>query len=232
MAGILFLVAWGLLDFKEIRHILTSSKRETAIMAVTFFSALFLELEVAIFAGILLSLVLYLERVSHPRIISPVPDPATDSRAFSDRSHLPRCPQLRLLRIDGSLFFGSVNYVEDVFDRLRDAYPEQKHLAIIAQGINFADVAGGSTLVKEARRRQKDGGAMYLINVKKGLWESLDKCGCLDAIGPERVFSSKHAALHAIYQKLDKDRCRSCDARIFQECRAEFGPPGAVDAKT
>ena len=63
MAGILFLVAWGLIDFKEIKHILVASKRETAVLAVTFFSALFLELEFAIFAGVLLSLILYLERV-------------------------------------------------------------------------------------------------------------------------------------------------------------------------
>ena len=230
MAGLLFLVAWGLLDFNEIRHILKSSRRETAIMGVTFFSALFLELEVAIFAGILLSLVLYLERVSHPRVISPVPDPNTDKRAFSDREHLPRCPQLRLLRIDGSLFFGSVNYVEDVFDRLHDAYPDQKHLAIIAQGINFADVAGGTTLVKEAQRRRKEGGALYLIHVKKGLWESLEKCGCLDAIGADRVFSSKTAAIHAIYQKLDKQRCQTCEQRIFEECQSEFGPIHIVKA--
>jgi SulP family sulfate permease len=231
MAGILFLVAWGLLDFKEIRHILTSSRRETAILAVTFLSALFLELEVAIFAGILLSLVLYLERVSHPRVISPVPDPAADKRALSDRPHLMRCPQLRLLRIDGSLFFGSVNYIEDVFDRLHDAFPDQKHLAIIAEGINFADIAGGSILVKEAQRRKKEGGALYLIHVKKGLWEALDKDGSLDAIGPEHVFASKKAAIRGIYHQLDKERCRQCESRIFEECREEFGPPEQDDAK-
>ncbi|MEJ2326438.1 MAG: SulP family inorganic anion transporter, partial [Chromatiaceae bacterium] len=53
MAGILFLVAWGLIDFEEIGHILHSSRRETSVFAVTFFSALFLELEFAIMAGIL-----------------------------------------------------------------------------------------------------------------------------------------------------------------------------------
>ncbi len=61
MAGILFLVAWGLIDFHEIGHVLKTSRRETGIMGVTFFGALFLELEFAIFAGVLLSLVLYLD---------------------------------------------------------------------------------------------------------------------------------------------------------------------------
>jgi SulP family sulfate permease len=56
------------------------------------------------------------------------------------------------------------------------------------------------------------------MKVKKGLWESLEKCGCLDAIGPNHVFQSKSAALTAIFQKLDKNVCRHCDKRIFREC--------------
>ncbi|HHJ17948.1 MAG TPA: SulP family inorganic anion transporter [Gammaproteobacteria bacterium] len=220
MAGILFLVAWGLIDFKEIGHILKASRRETAIMGVTLFGALFLELEFSIFAGVLLSLVLYLMRVSRPRIVSRVPDPNKPKRKFSTDSRLPQCPQLHILRIDGSLFFGSINHVQEAFAELEQKHPEQKHLAIVAQGINFADITGGSTLVEEARKRRERGGGLYLINVKKGLWESLESCGCLDEIGPNHVFQSKGAALTGIFQKLDKNICKTCDKRIFRECAA------------
>ena len=218
MAGILFLVAWGLIDFKEIRHILKASRRETGIMAVTFFGALFLELETAIFAGVMLSLVLYLMRVSRPRIISRVPDPRMPNREFNTDPSLPQCPQLHILRIDGSLFFGSISHVQEAFARLEKEHPEQKHLALVCQGINFADVAGGDVLVKEAYKRRARGGDLYLIHVKKGLWESLEKCGCLDEIGPRNVFQSKTAAITAIFQKLDKSVCARCDKRIFREC--------------
>lgn len=220
MAGILFLVAWGLIDFKEIGHILKTSRRETAIMGVTLFGALFLELEFSIFAGVLLSLVLYLMRVSRPRIVSRVPDPNKPKRKFSTDDRLPQCPQLHILRIDGSLFFGSINHVQDTFAEIEQKYPQQNHLAIVAQGINFADIAGGDTLVEEAHKRKARGGAMYLINVKKGLWESLEGCGCLDEIGPNNVFQSKTAALTGIFQKLDKNVCKHCDKRIFRECAA------------
>jgi len=218
MAGILFLVAWGLIDFKEIAHILKASRRETAIMAVTFFGALFLELEFAIFAGVMLSLVMYLMRVSKPRIISRVPDPRMPNREFNTDPGLPQCPQLHILRIDGSLFFGSINHIQEAFAKLEKEHPEQTHLAIVAQGINFADVAGGDVLVKEAKKRRARGGDLYLIHVKKGLWESLEGSGCLDEIGPNNVFQSKTAAITAIFQKLDKSICARCDKRIFREC--------------
>jgi len=218
MAGILFLVAWGLIDFHEILHIIKSSRQEVAIMAVTFFGALFLELEFSIFAGVMLSLVLYLMRVSKPRIITRVPDSRLPGRKFNTDPGLPQCPQLHILRIDGSLFFGSINHVQEVFADLEEQHPEQKFLLIVARGINFADITGGTLLAEEARKRRARGGDLYLLHVKKGLWVSLESSGSLDAIGPNNVFQSKTAAITGIFQKLDKTVCQHCDARIFREC--------------
>jgi SulP family sulfate permease len=219
MAGVLFLVAWGLIDFKEIRHIFHASRRETGVFLVTFLSALFLELEFAIFAGVLLSLVLYLERTSKPRMVTLAPDPRLPKRAFSSEPDVSQCPQLRFLRIDGSLFFGSVAHVEQGFDALRARYPGQTHLAVIADGINFVDLQGGEALAQEAKRRTDAGGGFYLVNVKQGLWEALERCGCMDATGARNVFQSKEAAIRAIYQKLDQTRCATCTQRIFRECK-------------
>ncbi len=227
MAGILFLVAWGLIDFTEIGHIFHASRRETGVFLVTFLSALFLELEFAIFAGVLLSLVLYLDRTSKPRVVIRTPDPNLPNRAFSSSLDLPQCPQLRIIRIDGSVFFGSANHVETVFDQIRAKHPEQKHLAVIAEGINFVDLQGGEALVREAKLRQKSGGGMYMINIKQGLWEALESCGCVDAAGARNIFQSKEAGIHAIYQKLDKNICATCTKRIFLECTVP-NPPTAV----
>jgi len=228
MAGILFMVAWGLIDFKEIRHILASSKRETAVLAVTFFSALFLELEFAIFAGVLLSLVLYLERVSKPNVVSRVPDPRLYKHAFSSDPALPECPQLKIIRVDGSIFFGSVSHLQDKFDRLRSESPQQKHLAIIAEGINFVDLQGGHALADEAERRRRMGGGFYLMKVKGSLWNTLERCGCLDEGEARNIFQSKHAAIHGIYQKLDKKICAGCNKRVFSECHnGEAGHRGS-----
>ncbi|MEZ5454466.1 MAG: SulP family inorganic anion transporter, partial [Thiothrix sp.] len=45
MGGIILLVAYNLIDFHHIKHILESSRSETSILATTFFATLFLELE-------------------------------------------------------------------------------------------------------------------------------------------------------------------------------------------
>jgi len=224
MAGLLFIVAWGLFDFKQIKHILKASKRESAVLLVTFFSALFLELELSIFAGVLLSLIMYLERVSKPTIRRQVPDPYGAKRVFVSEPGLPECPQLRVAQIDGSIFFGNVNRVEDTFDLFRTSRPEQKHLAIVAQAIRFVDLQGAEAFVDEARRRKEMGGGLYIVNAQIPLWEILENMGCLEDIDENHFFQGKTAAIHAIYQKLDKSICATCEHRIFTECMWEFGP--------
>ncbi|MGB5639884.1 MAG: SulP family inorganic anion transporter, partial [Sedimenticolaceae bacterium] len=110
MAGVLLLVAWGLIDGHHIRKILRASHSEAMVMSVTFLSALLLDLEFAILLGVGLSLITYLNRTSRPHLEERAPDPSLPKRRFNDARHLPQCPRLRMVRVDGSLFFGAVNH--------------------------------------------------------------------------------------------------------------------------
>jgi len=139
--------------------------------------------------------------VSEPRIVTRAQDARLHKHPFSSDPDPPQCPQLRILRIDGSLCLGSVKHVQETFDRIRSQSPQQKHLAIDAQGINFVDLKGGEVLVDEAHQRKANGGALYLIDVKQGLWNSQERCGCLDATGARNVFQAKTAAIHGIYKQ-------------------------------
>jgi len=225
MAGLLFLVAYGLIDFVGIKHILKTDRTETAVLLVTFFSAIFLELEFAIFAGVLLSLVLYLQKASKPTILRRTVDPSDPKRSLVTNPELPECPQLRFARVDGPIFFGSVNHVQDTFELFRSKNPEQRHLALLCSGITSVDMQGGQALASEAKERRAMSGGMYLVNVKQGLWDALEKCGCLDEGNVRNVFQTKGAAIRGIYQKLDKRICATCDKRIFWECQKDFGKP-------
>lgn len=235
MAGILFLVAWGLIDFHHIKKILQTSRADSAILITTFVATLTLELEFAILLGVMLSLFLYLMRVSRPQVLPRVPDPRLPKRKFNTDPALPECPQLKIVRIDGSLFFGAVPYVEEQLGKMLEKNPGQRHLAIAAQGINFIDVAGAEFLAQLGERLSARGGGLYLISIKPGAWEILERSDYLDAIGLAHVFATKSAAIHGIFQKLDHEICRHCDKRIFKECadipRAEDNPPIARPAK-
>ena len=235
MAALLFVVAWGLVDLDEMRRIARASRGEALVLALTFTATLAIQLEFAIFVGVLAALLLYLNRTTHPELTVVVPDPTAPLRRFvplADARHLglAECPQLSLLRVDGSLFFGAADHVRDEIEAARKAHPDRRHLLLIGSRINFIDVAGCQLLVHEAKLTREAGATLYLSNLKPAVREVLERGGFLDEFGRDRVFDTKDAAIRQIYGRLDSARCRTCDARIFSECAATLpdGTPRAA----
>ena len=221
MAALLFIVAWGLIDFALIRATLRASRGETLVLVVTFLATLALQLEFAVLIGVLCSLLVYLNRTTHPAIHIVAPDPASVQRRFMPvtAKTLVECPQLALVRVDGSLFFGAIDHVQDALAGVRRASPRQAHLLVIGSGINFVDVAGAELLVREGDAQRKRGGALYLCSLKPGVIAMLERGGFLERLGRENVFATKSAAIEAIYSRLDSAICCTCPARIFIECQ-------------
>ena len=217
MAGILFLVAWGLIDFHHIRGILRTSRAEAVILVATFLATLLLELEYAIYVGVALSLGLYLNRTSRPLVGALAPERHGAERLVSD-PELPECSQLKIIEIHGSLFFGAVDHIQQVLQAIDATHPAQKHVLVVANSINFTDIAGAEMLVQEARRRRRMGGGLYLAGVKKRTLEALRRGGHLAEIGEENVYESLPIAIDQIDRKLDKAVCQHCKTRVFERC--------------
>lgn len=221
VAGVLFLVAWGLIDTKRIRAIFATSRTESAVLAVTFFATLLLDLEFAILMGILASLVLYLNRTSHPTMRSLVPDPRHPQRKMTEiEDGLAECPQLKILRVEGSIYFGAVSHVAQHFDTLRQHNPGQKHLLLMSKSINFVDMAGAELLANEARHRRAAGGRLYFYSLRKPVEELLERGAYIADIGREDIFHGKREAIGGVFTRLDRSICARCRARIFEECRS------------
>ena len=225
MAAILVLVGYGLIDFHEIRKISRMSRSESAVLAVTFVATLTMSLEIAILTGVLVSLVAFLYRTSRPTMRSLVPDQCHPERKMTESSgKLPECPQLKILRIEGSIYFGAIDHVASHFETLRAISPGQKKLLIMAKSINFIDVAGADLLVRETDSRRANGGEVYFYSLRQPTRDMLVRAGQLDEEADKRSFVSKDQAISSIFTGMNRDICSRCTARIFLEC-AGVPPP-------
>ena len=95
-----------------------TSNSETSILLTTFFATLFLELEFAIYLGVILSLMIFLARTSIPDVVSlaPASDSETGKRTLVKESrvnNLNECPQLKIVHIDMSVYFSSANHIQN-----------------------------------------------------------------------------------------------------------------------
>ncbi len=225
MAGILFLVAWGLIDFHHIKSIWQTSKPETAILWVTLVGTL-INLERGIFLGVLLSLIMYLYRTSRPEIETVVPAGDAQTLHFEEPKGRPECPQIRFARIHGALYFGAVDHIQRGLQRIDADNPTQKTAVIAAPAISFVDVAGAEMLAQEARRRRRLGGGLYFWELKDSVYRFLHQGEYLQDIGKDSIFPDRSDITGPLYWTLDPDICRPCKARIFRECHGDKLPDG------
>ncbi|MGY8861433.1 MAG: SulP family inorganic anion transporter [Pseudomonadales bacterium] len=209
MAAILLMVAWNLIDWHHIKIIYRAGKNEAMVFNVTFAATLLLPMEFAIYLGVLLSLVLYLRRTSKPNIsalASSASHSGSKKLVSAKRSGLPECEVVKIIRIDGSLFFGAVDYVQSTLMAI-----EHKHVLIVASGINFIDLAGTELLANEAKRLAAKGGGLYLCNLNGRVIKPIIRNGHLNTIGKRNIFATKALALSAIDAKLSDHSCAGCE---------------------
>ena len=216
MGGIILLVAYNLIDLHHIRTIVKTSSQETAVLAVTFLATLFLDLEFAIYAGVLLSLILYLNRTAHPRIANLSPNPDVPGPALIETDT--ECPNLKIIRIDGPLFFGAVHHVSEHLYDIDKRLMYKRKVIIIGCGINFIDVAGAELLAQETRRRRAQRGDLYLCEFKPEVKNVLERGGYLDIIGTDHIFATQKEAVDKILPEADLMKCRRCKNRLFDQC--------------
>ncbi len=216
MGGIILLVAYNLIDIAHIRSIFRTSWEETAVLLTTFSATLFLELEFAIYAGVLLSLVLYLNRTAHPRIANMAPNP--DIPGFPLTQSEAECLNLRIIRIDGPLFFGAVNHVGEYLYSIDKHSNYKRDVLIIGSGINFIDVAGAEMLAREAQRLRILRANLYLCEFKSEAQQMLERGGYIDVIGADNIFATQSEALAKILLKVYSSRCQNCKMPLFKEC--------------
>lgn len=221
LAGLILYVAWRLIDRREIRHIVGTSRPETLILVLTLGSGLLLDLDAAIYVGVIASLSIFIYESARPslRVSAPVVAPS-GRRKFRnvDMHGVPECPQLVTVRLDGPLYFGSVEHVEAEWKRLRAKRPGQKHVIFYLKGVGKIDLAGADFLIQAIREVQAEGGSFHIVALFPPLLECLRRFHVVEEIGEDRLHISKGDALAAAIERLDMSVCATCTRRVFTEC--------------
>jgi SulP family sulfate permease len=135
-----------------------------------------------------------------------------------NRRALPECPQLKLLRMEGSVYFGATQHVAERLHTLRNAADPQKHLLVMAKSMNFIDLAGDDLWRDEMRLRRAAGGDLYFHRPRPPVIELWQRSGFLDELGRDHIFPDKRIAIATIVPKLDLSICRRCTVKLFEEC--------------
>ena len=160
MAAILFMVGANLIKWADIKLLLNMDSESRYIFILTLGTTLYGGLQNGVFLGAFLSIVAYLRRVSMPDIevlFDEYAEPYLPQKTESNNDNV------TVLKLSGSLFFGSVHALEVMFSDL--AKREQGRGQILVLAADFMhniDRSGLDALDEEAKKRQQAGGKLQL----------------------------------------------------------------------
>ncbi|PIB25847.1 sulfate transporter [Amylibacter kogurei] len=221
MAGLILFVAWKLIDVHEIKHIIETKSAETVILLLTLGAGLLIELDFAIYVGVIASLAVFVYESARPDLTITAPMVAANGdRKFRDavKNDLEQCPQLVSLSIDGPLYFGSVEHVEKRLKRIRRRNPRQINMVLYLKGGAKVDLAGADLLISIIREIKSVGGSFRIVANVQTLIDSLERLHVIDELGAKNLFHSKGEAVADAMRDFNLRVCKACIRDVFREC--------------
>ena len=185
LAAVLLVVAWNMSEVENFRNTLSAPKGDRLVLLLTFGLTVFLDLTVAIQAGVVVAAFVFMFRMAEAVEVSAGvymidDDLSPDGSArqeFDQRALLP--PGVEAFQISGPLFFGAANRLDNLLDQF---LAPPKVFILRMRLVPVIDASGVHALKKLAERCQRRG----IVLIVSGLQDQ-----------PNRVISGMRLQRHA-----------------------------------
>lgn len=153
LAAILFVVAFNMSEIGHVVRVVRRAPRaDVAIMLLTLGLTVFTDLVVAVNVGVILAMLVFMQRMSQTVEVSSV-----GAQELSDRlsAEMPPTPEdVVVYKIDGPFFFGAVSQFEAA---LEHTHTEPRALVISLRRVPFIDLTGLLALNEVVEKQGKRG---------------------------------------------------------------------------
>jgi sulfate permease, SulP family len=201
LAGLLLVVAAGLIDHQHVVRVLRSDWADRLAFLGTLAGTFFLHLDQAIYVGVGISLMSYLQNARLLSVRDLVIDKSGRLREASARTrHMgPRgftqadmayCRNVLVLNVEGSLFFGAAGELQTALDDV-SANTEIRVLVIRLKRARNLDITTVDVLVNFARQWRREGREVLLVGMLPGLWRYLERSGAVEDLGQDSLFPQR-----------------------------------------
>ena len=192
LAAILVQVAYNMSEWKTFKYLLRGDKSDVAVLLITFFLTVIVDLTVAIEVGVVLAIVLFVRRVmqtTHINVlqdntVAATEDPEQAALENTDRLDIPA--GVEVYEIDGPFFFGLASRFEELEKMKKSGVTKVRIIRM--RRVPFIDSTGVNNLRNLCERTKKRGVTVILSGVTEKVQATLEKFGVDQEIGAENIF--------------------------------------------
>jgi SulP family sulfate permease len=206
LAGILLVVAYQMSEWRVFRAELTSPKSDVAVLLVTFFLTVFVDLTVAIEVGMVVAAFLFMRRMAEVTDVRAVRSDLIEEEEEEDvvtasAYVIPR--GVEVFEINGPFFFGAAETFKDTIAAVAG---KPKVFVIRLRRTPAMDATGLHALTDVVRRSRRDGTLVLLAELPPQPLETLRRSVLVDEIGEENVCATMEEALARAHEELELRR--------------------------
>lgn len=193
LSSVLIFVAWNMLELEHMKDLLKAHLGEALVMLITLSITILIDLNAAVQAGVLLSIILFLKRSSEATTGKLLQAIQEDER-LSDTSmdgegsweySLP--PDTKIYEIEGPFFFAVADLLSDVLSRF-ETLP--KTLILRMRSVPFIDATAINALKRFSSQCKMKGVTLCLAELSPSVQKSLEEFKFFESFPKERVITS------------------------------------------
>lgn len=167
LATIIIVAVTTLMDFREPVRLYRLKKTDGLAWIVTFLLTLFWGVQQGLVAGVIFSLAVFIRRSSHP--YTAVLGYLEEEKIFRNVERFPEArtfPGALILRVDASLYFANMGFVEDVIRSEILEKGDVRFIILDLSGVNAMDAEALSRLEKLMSRLEEENISFYYAGMK------------------------------------------------------------------
>jgi SulP family sulfate permease len=203
LAAIIIVAVYGLIDFREAKHLFHTDKTDFYLFIASAVGTLLLGIEEGILLGVVLSLGVLIYRVSYPHFaelgVVNNGNGFKNILRFKD-AHVQ--DEILMMRFDAQLYFANANYFHDKVIKTIQLRHQPQFFILDASPISAIDSSAMHVLSDMVVELRKSGITFLLANAIGPVRDSLEKGGLNDIIGKEHQFLTLKAAYDFAQQYL------------------------------
>lgn len=205
---------------KELFKLWRMNRHDGVVAISVFVLALVTKPDYALLIGVMVSLMLFLWKTMHPRIVRVTKDPEFNMFVNADLYDKPSCPQILQLRPDNSIYFANADYtVERILKRLDAQTTPVRFLLLDFKAVGFIDITGIDELRLLHDELEERKVSLAMMEVHLPVQKLFENTGFISHLKTDHLIKNRGQAIDFLFQRLDHDYCKNvCPYSLFLEC--------------
>jgi len=195
LAAILIVVAYNMSEWHSFKSLLKSPRSDVVVLLTTFFLTVIFDLTIAIEIGMVLSVILFMKRMSEVSNVSVITRELEDTEDIVDSNSINKkqIPEdVEVFEINGPFFFGAAKKFKD---QMLIIEKQPKVRIIRMRNVPAVDATGLQALKEFYNDAKKHKTHLILSGVHTQPLFALTQAGILDLFGEENVLGNVDDAL-------------------------------------